>query len=209
MPCENQAEMVMTDEEAGIVTRPSMRIVWFARVMGLLCWIGIAGALVFGLMGVFDAFPPGWNARESHETTLIGSTLVINDPAHPNATAELREDLLFRLSRLISIALFVWALLSAHRIFAGIGRGEYFARGTILGLRNFALAVLLDMTLAPIATTLASAAYMSRFEHGEFTLQLALNGSIMLMLIFSGAVALISTVMARAAAIAEENRQFV
>jgi hypothetical protein len=36
-----------------------------------------------------------------------------------------------------------------------------------------------------------------------------INEPVMLMLVFAGAVALVSTVMAHAAKIAEENRQFV
>jgi hypothetical protein len=188
---------------------PSAGVVWFARIMAWLCWLGIAGAVVLGVMGIFQLFPADWSVGDGGHTTLISSSLTVDDPAHPNATAELQQDLLFRLAGMIGIALFVWALLAARRIFVGIGRGEYFARGTILGLRNFALAVLLHMTLAPILMTLARMAYMSRFEHGSFAIEVSLNGDILLMLIFSGAVALISTVMARAAAIADENRQFV
>lgn len=188
---------------------PSLKVVWFARIMGWLCWFGIASVVVIGLMATFDAFPEGWIVRESQESSLISSSIVVNDPAHPNATAELNQDLVYRFAELIGIALFVWALWSARGVFAGIGRGEYFSKRTILGVRNFALAVLLHMTLAPVAITLASALYLSRFPHGEFSLALALSGNILLMLIFSGAVALVSTVMAHAAAIDEENRQFV
>ncbi|MFT3724048.1 MAG: DUF2975 domain-containing protein [Hyphomonadaceae bacterium] len=199
----------MAADETPALKPPSVRVVWFARIMEWLCWLGIAGVAVIGVLATFQAFPEGWVVRESNESALVNATIAVNDPAHPNATAELQQDLVYRLALLLGIGLFVWALWSARRIFAGIGRGEYFAKGTILGVRNFALAVLLYMTVGPVVRTLASALYMARFEHGMFTLQFALSGTLMLMLIFSGAVALVSTVMAHAAEIDEENRQFV
>jgi hypothetical protein len=56
---------------------------------------------------------------------------------------------------------------------------------------------------------MAKAVYVSRFEHGSITMSLALSDSAILMLIFAGAAALISTVIAHAAKLAEENRQFI
>lgn len=199
----------MAADEMPALKPPTKRVIWFARIMEWMCWLGIAGVAVIGVLATFQAFPEGWIVRESGESALVSATIAVNDPAHPNATAELQGDLLYRFALLIGIGLFVWALWSARRIFVGIGRGEYFAKGTILGVRNFALAVLLYMTVAPIARTAASALYMTRFEHGTFTLAFAMSGTLMLMLIFSGAVALVSTVMAHAAEIDEENRQFV
>ncbi len=199
----------MAADELPALKPPSVRMVWFARIMEWMCWLGIVGVAVIGVLATFQAFPEGWIVRESTEATLINATIAVNDPAHPNATEALREDLFYRLALLIGIGLFVWALWSARRVFVGIGRGEYFAKGSILGVRNFALAVLLYMTVAPVARTAASALYMTQFEHGTFTLEFAMSGSLMLMLIFSGAIALVSSVMAHAAEIEEENRQFV
>ena len=199
----------MAADELPALKPPSVRMVWFARIMEWMCWLGIVGVAVIGVLATFQAFPEGWIVRESTEATLINATIAVNDPAHPNATEALREDLFYRLALLVGIGLFVWALWSARRVFVGIGRGEYFAKGSILGVRNFALAVLLYMTVAPVARTAASALYMTQFEHGTFTLEFAMSGSLMLMLIFSGAIALVSSVMAHAAEIEEENRQFV
>ena len=189
--------------------QPSARIRWFARIMIWLCWLGIFGAMTFGTMGVFDAFPEGWPVSRSDEPALISASIEVKDPAAPNATAEVTRDLLYRIAGLVSIGLFVWALLSARRMFVGVGRGEYFARPTVLGLRNFALGVFLYLTLAQMLKALAMWLYVSRFEHGVYGLELSLSGGLMLMLIFSGAVAQTSTVMAHGAKIAEENRQFV
>lgn len=199
----------MAADEMPALKPPTRRVVWFARIMEWMCWLGIAGVAVIGVLGTFQAFPENWTVRESNESALVSATIAVNDPAHPNAAADLHGDLLYRFALLIGIGLFVWALWSARRVFVGIGRGEYFAKATILGVRNFALAVLLYMTVAPVARTAASALYLARFEHGRFELVFAMSGSLMLMLIFSGAVALVSTVMAHAAEIDEENRLFV
>src|SRR5262249_38488085 len=147
--------------------------------------------------------------REEAGADLISSSLTINDPAHPEASDQLFHDPLFLLADLAPLAFFLWALWSARQIFVGVGRGDYFGRSTVLGLRNFALAVLLRMTLAPWALLGARVAYVSRFPHGNVSLSFSLSGSILISLIFTGAVAILSTVMAHAAAIAEENRQFV
>jgi hypothetical protein len=190
--------------------RPAAAIRWSARIMIWLCWLGIAGTAVLELLNLFDAFPADWVVRDrSGEAALISSSITVNDPSAPNATDDLRHDLLYRIASLVPVALFVWALLSARQSFLGIGRGEYFARPTVLGLRNFAAAVLLHMTVAPIVMAVAKSVYLGRFEHGSFELSFSLTASVMLALIFTGAVALISSVMAYGAKIADENRQFI
>lgn len=192
------------------VAPPSAGIRWFARIMVWLCWVGIGGALVLELMNLFGAIPEEWVVRDNEgASALISSSISVNDPAAPTATADLRQDLLFRIAGLVPVGLFVWALLSARTSFLGVGRGDYFGRPTILGLRNLALAVLLHMTAAPAVMAMVKALYLSRFEHGQFELSFGLSASVMLQLVFTGAVALISSVMAHGAKLAEENRQFV
>jgi hypothetical protein len=189
---------------------PSAGIRWFARIMIWLCWIGIGGTLVLELTNLFGAIPEELVVQDNEgASALISSSITVNDPAAPTATGDLRQDLLFRIAGLVPIGLFIWALLSVRVSFLGVGRGDYFGRPTILGLRNFALAVLLHMTAAPAVMAAAKALYLARFEHGQFELSFSLSASIMLQLVFTGAVALISSVMAHGAKLAEENRQFV
>lgn len=196
------AEAAPTEKAA-----PSTGLRWFARILVWLCWLGMAGAVVFELMILFDAIPKDWPAHRGDSSALISSSMEIKDD--PAATEALRHDVIFRVASLVPVALFVWALWSASQSFAGVGRGDYFGRSTILGLRNFSLAVLLHMTIAPLAVMAARAAYLSRFPHGTFNVMFSLDEPILLMLIFSGAVALISSVMAHGGKLAEENRQFV
>ena len=178
-----------------------------AKVLGWLCWLGIAMTAVFGLVFLFDLMPDDWIVRESGGGQLLNISIEIADP--PNAMKGLFHDLLFRIVSLAPMAIFIFALWSARTSFVGIARGDYFAPRTVLGLRNLALAVLLHMIASPILLGMAKAAYASRFEHGSITMSLGLGDSTILMLIFAGAAALISTVIAHAAKIDDENRQFV
>jgi hypothetical protein len=202
---------VANEKDQPAAIPPSAPVRWLARAMCWLCWLGIAGTAVFGLLSLFDAIPRDWVVNEPRESLLISSSITVEDPASPGdgGVSGLRHDLLYRVMTLVPIAIFVWALLSARRSFIGVGRGEYFSRSTILGLRNFALAVLLHIVVAPIPLMIARGLYVSRFEHGAFMLTFSMNATILLTLVFTGAVALVSTVMARAADIAEENRQFI
>ncbi|HEX5008656.1 MAG TPA: hypothetical protein VFV70_16200, partial [Hyphomonadaceae bacterium] len=203
-----------TAQEA--VERPSPAIEWLARVLCWFCWLGIALSLWGAAVGLFNLSGPGIDRTENgfqNFSTLINFDARLNDgAAHTQALVGLHQDILYRIGGLVPIALYVWALLSARRSFIGVGRGEYFARPTVLGLRNLALAVLLYHTLAPILEIIPRVLYFMRIK-GEQTAELSfamgINEPVMLMLVFAGAVTLVSSVMAHAAKIAEENRQFI
>jgi hypothetical protein len=186
--------------------QPSARMKWLARVLCWLCWAGIAVTAFTLIVRLLDldtgltrsAFPASTGFFESRVTI----------PDDPDLIG-LRADWFYRIAGIVPASLFIWALFSARRSFAGISRGEYFGRPTILGLRNFALAVLLYLTLAPIVIAAARAWYASQFKGAMVTFALQLSPQIQLSIIFPLAVVLISSVMVRAARIAEENRQFV
>lgn len=197
-------------EAASAPARPSTSIIWLARVLCWLCWFGIFGAIIATVAASFDLFPKFWEVRRVEgESDLISSSITVNDPTQPGATDQLYHDPIYLLADLVPLALFVWALWSARQVFVGVGHGDYFGRRTVLNLRNFALAVLLRMTVAPLVLLGARAIYLSRFPHGNISLSFSLNGSILLTLAFVGAVAILSTVMAHAARIEDENRQFI
>src|SRR5215510_6454398 len=153
--------------------------------------------------------PDDWIKSDSGAGELINVAISIAPPARPDAATGLYHDLLFRITSLAPMAIFIYALRCARTSFAGIARGDYFAPRTVLGLRNLALAVLLHMIASPILLGIAKAAYASRFEHGSISVSFGLGDSSILMLIFAGSAALSSAVIARAAKIDEENRQFV
>lgn len=198
------------------VERPPAAIRWMARVLCWFCWLGIAAALWGAAVGLFNLSGPGIDRTESDTesfNTLINfKAWLYDDAAHAQALVGLHQDILYRIGGLVPIALYIWALLSARRSFIGVGRGEYFARPTVLGLRNLALAVLLYHTIAPVLEIIPRVLYFLRIkgdQKAELSFSMGINEPVMLMLVFAGAVALVSSVMAHAAKIADENRQFV
>jgi hypothetical protein len=194
--------------------RPSASVRWSARALSWFCWLGIASTVFFALLHLLNAFPDTWiSDNDGPPTTLLSFGAGLTDPvANAEAQPGLRADWLNRIVGLTSSALLVWALFSARTSFVGVSRGQYFARSTILGLRNLSLAVLLYHTAGPIVEAIPRMLYFSRISAGrkiEISANAALNESIALIIIFAAVVALVSTVMAHAAKIADENRQFI
>jgi hypothetical protein len=170
--------------------------------------------MVFVLLGLFGVLP----RAPANSDGLVGYASVSIGAHDPNAPRppipqELLNDPLYIASGLVAPVLMVWALLSARSVFVNIGRGQFFTRPMSLGLRNLSLSVLLSMTLAPLFNIAATVAFALRMKakgfHGEIYFDAGLSSTTLLVLIFAGTVAIISSVMARAARVAEENEQFV
>lgn len=196
--------------------RPSLAIRWLARVLCWLCWIGIVAA-VGGVVVAFLNIEAPWIERsdgpsDSFNTLIRFGARLKDDAANAAALAGLRQDLLYRIGGFVPVIFYTWALLSARRSFIGVGRGEYFSRPTVLSLRNLALAVLLYHTVAPMLEIVPRVLYYTRTKgdlKAELSFAMGVSEPVMLMLVFAGAVALVSSVMAHAAKLADENRQFV
>jgi hypothetical protein len=191
-------------------------LLWFSRIMSWLCWFGIASTIGFSVLRAFGVVPGSDTPGDPGSLIAYSSvSLGVLDPnlPRPPMPDELRRDAFYIAARFVPTLLTVWALLWARRVFANIGGGEFFARSTALGLRNLSLAVLLNMTVAPLLTMAAHVAFGLRMqaqgEHGEIYLDFGLSDTTLLVLIFAATVAIIASVMAHAARVAEENEQFV
>lgn len=195
--------------------RPGPVIRWAARALSWFCWLIIGVTLVMAALRLFNALPADWSVErnEGLSSTLFNFGTGMTDPA---ANAEvmkgMQADWINRIVGLVPSALFIWALFSARGSFVGVARGEYFARQTVLGLRNLSLAVLLYQTLAPLITFIPRALYVASVKgerEAQISASISFNEPIALVLIFTAVVALVSGVMAHAAKLADENRQFV
>lgn len=196
------------------VQPPRRFIRWPALALSGFCWLGVAFSAVMGAMHVLSLLPDSMaSTGPAPATTLFRLGVGMADPiADAEVMKGLRADLASRIVGLVPSALFIWALLSARRSFVGVARGEYFARSTILGLRNLSLAVLLHQTVSPVVVGIATVLYVMRVKGdrtAEISMSLGLNEAIALILIFAAVVALVSSVMVHAAKLADENRQFV
>lgn len=192
----------------------SVGLLRFSRVLSWVCWIGLASVLTFALLQAFGVIP----RAPANPDGLIGYASVslgVHDPAGPRPPVPeaLLRDPLFAASRLIPSLLTAWALFSSARVFGGIGKGQLFGRSTSVGLRSLALAVLLNLTAAPLLNMGATVAFALRMraqgQHGELYFDSGFSNTTLLVLIFAGAVAIIASLMAHAARVAEENEQFV
>jgi hypothetical protein len=194
----------------------SSGLLLFSRVMGWLCWAGVAATVAFSVLRAFGVIPSSDTPADPGSLIAYSSvSLGVHDPnvPRPPLPMELKQDPFYIASRFVPTLLAVWALLSARRVFANIGGGQFFARSTSLGLRNLSLAVLLNMTVAPLATLASHVAFALRMKaagrHGELYLDFGIGDTTMLVLVFAATVLIISSVMAHAAHVAEENEQFV
>lgn len=203
----------MTETAADTIP-PRAVIRWSARVLAWFCWFSIALTTVFAVLKLFNAIPEDFivNGKETATTVFRFDAGMVDPAANAEVMKGLRADWLNRIVGLIPSALFIWALFSARTSFVGVSKGAYFSKPTILGLRNLSLAVLLYQTIAPLVTAIPRALYVASVK-GERTAQVSMsfgmNEPIALILIFAAVVALVSTVMAHAARLADENRQFV
>lgn len=184
-------------------------LVWLSRILAWLCALGVVIAVAGAAAATFDLIPVEPEAPGSGGVALFDSAVSIDDPSQPDATRGLLRDPVFMIARLAPLGFLVWALMSARACFIGLARGEWFAHRTVTALRNLSLATLLFMTLAPIIVGLGRLPYLSGFEHGSFGVEINLHAGNILMLVFTGVVLVVSSAMRRAAAIAEENEQFI
>lgn len=175
-------------------------VLWLSRVMGWLCILGVVMQVgVFILMlaapGLIESPPPcsGGGACISSHTDDAD---VIRDPV-------------FLVAHAVAIGVFGWAMINARTSFLGIGKGDYFAHRTIAGLRNLAIGVLAYSALSPLARWLATTVHALSQKHGEISLSLGISSAGLITVVFTGAVILITAVMAHAAKVAEENQSFV
>ena len=191
----------------------STRLLWFSRIMGWACWFGVALTLGLAALRLAGVIPGSSTPADPGSLIVYSSVALEGAAASAPVPEELQRDPLYIAARLVPTLLTVWALLSARRVFANIGKGAFFVRSTSLGLRNLSIAVLLGMTVAPLITMAAHIAFGLRMQaqgrHGEISLEFGLSDTTLLVLIFAGAVAIIASIMAHAARIAEENEQFV
>lgn len=187
----------------------SRRLMWLTRLLAWFCWAGVVFTLAMSLATAFGVLEFGAPRLHTGANGLFGSAITVGTENISEKDAGFYRHPFFLLALAFSTALYVWALISAARSLSALSHGAFFSHDAISGLRNLAFAVLLHMTLAPLAMMAARGAFVALHKHGSFEMSVGLHSSAILMLVFAGAVLAISSVMARAARIAEENEQFV
>lgn len=105
-----------------------------------------------------------------------------------------------------SVCALIWGLYNGRASFAGLARGELFARRTIAGLRNLALGIFLFKCASFLL--LVGITLVTRVpENAEISFRDLSEGAFTL--ISLGSIVMIASVMTRAAEIAEDHAQIV
>jgi hypothetical protein len=110
---------------------------------------------------------------------------------------------------LVPVALVVYALLCAWRCFRSFARGEYLSLGVVWSLRGFAAGIFWSVVAAIVTHPVLSFLVTSGAGPDGHTVNVSVDSSQALTLLFAGIVWQAAAVMTRAVAIAEENAQFV
>lgn len=109
---------------------------------------------------------------------------------------------------ILPAAFTAYGLLCARRSFLSFAVGDYFTPQAVRGLRGFAGGMLFSsvagMVVAPVLGLVVAAG-----AGGRSSLTLAIGSNQLMLLLFAGIVRQIAAVMAKAAALAEENARFV
>jgi hypothetical protein len=138
-------------------------------------------------------------------TEGLGVTPAGSDP--DSASFSLYQRLTIVVVGLIPIVFATYGLLRARRCFRSFRRGEFFTAEVIGNLRAFAAGIALWVIAGWLSTPLMSILLTLFEEEKRLTVEFGLNG--FMTLFFAGIVWQIADIMRRAAAIAEENAQFV
>lgn len=119
-----------------------------------------------------------------------------------------RRALAFGIS-FVPLGCLILALLAARRCFNAFAAGTFFSREPARGLRDFALGLLASALLKPFSMAAMSVLLTLDAPAGQHRLTLSFGSDTVLMLLAAGTIAVIAWVMTEAAALAEENQQFV
>ena len=110
---------------------------------------------------------------------------------------------------LLSVLPLSWGLVRARACFAQFAQGRPFAAKGIAGLRDFAIGMGLSVIAKPVSTLLLSMLLSWSAPVGQRQLIVQVDSDMLIMALFAATIAALGWAMQKAAAIAEENSQFV
>lgn len=110
---------------------------------------------------------------------------------------------------MIPLAFLIYGLIAARRCFHSFAAGNIFSETAIASLRTLAIGMALSALTKPIAAAGLGLLLSSLPPGAGKTLSLHISADMILLLAFSGIVAIIAWVLMEATEIADEHRQFV
>ncbi len=151
---------------------------------------GALGVLAFGLAALLPALAIGyWLLGSQHLADSAGMKIIAI------ATA------------LLHLLPMSWGLLRLRVCLAQFAAGRPFAAEGIAGLRDFALGTGVSALAKPVAGMLFMLAL--GWNSGPKQIVIEISSDVMILALFAGVVASLAWAMEKAAALAEENSQFI
>lgn len=130
-------------------------------------------------------------------------------PAGAVGVPDISTRLLAFLLSLPAVIPLSWALSRLRVCFGEFAQGRLFTARGVLGLRDFAVGTGLSALGKPISTTLLTPFLSWGAPAGQRQIVVTLDSDTLLLALFAATVASLAWAMEKAAAIAEENSQFV
>lgn len=179
-----------------------LRIPVAARAARIFSMLAIAAVAVAALLPL--AVVAYWTLVDGAEVARLG-----------NLTPELLgafgmpQRLGAALITVLTVLPLAWGLLRLRVCFIEFAQGRPFAARGIAGLRDFATGMVLAAIAKLIGFTLLTLVLTWNAPPGMRQLAIQINSDMLIMVLFAATVASLAWAMERAAAIAEENSQFV
>lgn len=178
------------------ITPRAARIRRFCRILS-----GVALAAGIGL--------PALTALHWLTSPAAGIAMGAGVPLPSLGSFELPQRLLALLAGAPSLLVLFWAMWRIRACLAEFAAGRFFTQPAIAGLRDFAIGMGVTALLSPVVNLLENLVLTWNAPAGQRQLVIALSSDMVLALVFSGTIAVVCWVMGEAAALAEENAQFV
>ena len=171
------------------------------RTLASACLILLIGLLVGTLYSLLKIPPEMILARLGIVLSASGghTVLSVSNWQHVTVTA----------LGMLPVSCVAYALFSARSVFMGFARGEYFSLKTVKCIRGFAVGIFTSGMTGLISPPLIGLILTLNAPAGTRALAINVGSHELLMLLIGGIMWQISNVMARAAALAEENSQFI
>ena len=179
------------------IPTPSARLHRLCRAMKVITTLGI----LFIALGSVTVFCVPDLTRKLLETRLglTGAVLPLT-PLRVVAGAAITA---------VPVGILLYGLWQARQLFADFADGFVFMPSSARRLRNFAVAILMQALLQPIAATVTLLVFTYDNPPGTRQLQIAITSSDYLALIIGGMLLAIAWVLVEATRIADEHASFV
>lgn len=113
------------------------------------------------------------------------------------------------LTGLLQLLPLSWALMRLRRCLSAFARGRLFTSEGIAGLRDFAIGTATSALLNPVSAMLLGLVLSWNAGPGRRQLVLQVGSDMLILALFAAVIATLTWAMGKAAAVAEENSQFV